>query len=129
MKQRGQSLVETALVLPILLLILVGSTDVFLGAADVAIAKHLSARAARGAALSTMPDGVTSCQARVDSLLTGEYFLLADWSYTVTNCPTDTKVGILRGSSVTVTITLVYHPSFLPGDPWNFVVVTTDYGR
>ena len=129
MKQRGQSLVEMALVLPILLLLLVGSADLFGALADVAIAKHMTSVAARGAALSTLPDGITSCQARVDSLMSGDYFFLADWSYTVTNCPSNPFEGIVQGSQTSVQIVLNYHPAFLPGDPWTFNVEAVDYGR
>lgn len=129
MRERGQSLVELALTLPILLLLLVGSTDIFMAGADVLIAKHLTARAARGAALSTLPDGVTSCQTRVDSLLSGEYFFMAESSYTMTNCPSDPLQGIVQGSLVTVTMQLTYHPTFLPGDPWIITITTNDYGR
>ena len=129
MRQKGQSLVELALTLPILLLVLVGATDIFSAAADLLIAKNLTARAARGAALSTVPDGVTSCQERVDSLMQGEFFLMAESSYIVTNCPADQYQGIVQGSEVVVELQLQYHPSFLPGDPWNIVIHTTDYGR
>lgn len=126
---KGQSLVEMALIMPILLLVLLGTTDVWLGVADGLIAKHLTARAARGAALSTVPDGVTSCQDRVASLLSGDYFINADWSYTVTNCPADPYQGITQGTPVEVSILLDYHPSFFSGDPWSIQLATTDYGR
>ena len=129
MKQKGQSLVELALVLPILLLILVGATDIFAAAADVLIAKHLTARAARGAALSTYPDGVTSCRERVDSLMQGEFYFMAESTYSMTNCPTDAQQGIAQGSEVSISLILSYHPNFLPGDPWMFNVITKDYGR
>lgn len=129
MKQRGQSLTETALVLPILLLVLIGSVDILTAGANVLIGKHLTARAARGAALSTVPDGVTSCAARVDSLMTGDFFLLAESTYQVSNCPTDPYQGITQGSAVSVTMALQFHPIFLPGDLWLFTIQTIDYGR
>jgi len=76
-----------------------------------------------------VPDGITSCQSRVASLMDGEYFMMADWAYSVTNCPSDPLVGIAQASPVTVTLDLSYHPVFLPGNPWSISLVTTDYGR
>ena len=127
--KRGQGLVEFALVLPILLLVLVASTDIFMVAANVLIGEHLSARAARGAALSSTPDGVTSCTTRVAGLLSGDYFIMADWDYSTTNCPSNPLSGIARGAPVSVLLTLYHHPTFLPGDPWIIELEAVDYGR
>ena len=128
-RQHGQSLTELALTLPIFLFVLLATTDVFAVAADHLIAKNLSSRAARGAALSTLPDGITSCQDRVSARLAGATFFLADWTYETTNCPYDPYVGIMQGTPVSVTINLLYHPMFLPGDPWALSIQTVDYSR
>lgn len=126
-KEGGQALTELALVLPVLLLVLVLSIDVLMLGANALIAKSLTARGARAAALSTVPDGVTSCQVRVADTIGSPQFFLANWSYSTVNCSADPTVGIAQGSEVEVTIDLTYYSSWL-GD-LALMVATSDYGR
>ena len=128
MRQKGQGLVEFALILPIAMVVILALLDIAFGLFNYTQAKHITARGARAAALSTMPDGVTSCTARVAPLMDGNNYLLSDSVWDVTNCPSDAMIGIAQGSPVTVTVTLSYSTVFLPG-PWAIVASTTDYGR
>lgn len=127
MKNKGQALVEMVLVLPVLLMIVILGIELLFFGSNAFIAKSITARGARAAALSTLPDGVTSCQARVVATVEPLEFFLSDATYTVTNCPADPRVGIAQGSQVRVEIDLTYHSLWL-GD-MQMTVGTDDYGR
>lgn len=113
-----------ALVLPIFLLVVLATVDIWPALADLIIAKNLSARGARAAAV-VMPN--EDCPLLVESAIGTPKLFMADFTYEISpNCvllPT-----IAQGEEVWVNIDLEYHPSFWPG-PWNFIIVTSDWGR
>lgn len=120
--QRGQALVESALALPILLLVLLATIDIWPAMADVIIAKNLSARAARAAAIALPPD---DCNALVTNAIGTPELLFADLTYTN---PCASGDYFAQGEPVTVTVSLDYHPGFW-GGTWELNLSTTDFGR
>ncbi len=124
--QKGQALVEAALILPVFLLLVLATMDLWPALADLIVAKNLSARGARAAAVSLPPD---DCPTLVDNAIgTNQALLLADLSY---DSPCYPGQYFAQGEPVTVTIDLTYHPVFslVWGDPVSLSVSTTDFGR
>lgn len=122
MKQRGQALTETALVLSVFLLIILATVDIWPAIADLLIAKNLSARGARAAAVSLPPD---DCPTLVANAIGTPDLFFADLTWTV---PCASGQVFAQGEAVTVTILLDYHPIFW-GGTWHLQVETTDFGR
>jgi len=109
-RSRGQSLVETTLVLPIIIMVLLFSIDPFLFAVNLALGKYYTFQAAREASIY-MADGTHTCQQMANRVVgAGPPFLMVDtggWSMTVTPCPNDTGWTTPTGQFVTATI--IFH--------------------
>ena len=121
-RQRGQALVETALVLSLFLLIILATIDIWPAMANLIIAKNLSARGARAAAISLPPD---DCPTLVTNAIGTPELFFTDLTYTM---PCVSGQTFAQGEPVTVTMMLDYHPMFW-GGTWNLQVETTDFGR
>ena len=122
-RQRGQALVEAALIIPLILLLILGTMDIFPAAANVLVAKNLSARGARAAAIALPPE---DCPTLVANAIGTPALLFADFTYT-TPCVSGQYVPQL--APVTVSVTLEYHPSFWGGTWIIGPISTTDFGR
>lgn len=121
-RQRGQALVESALVLSLFLVLILGTIDIWPALADLVVAKNLSARGARAAAISLPPD---DCPTLVTNAIGTPELLFADMSFSM---PCYSGQTFASGEPITVTVTLDYHPSFW-GGTWTLSVSTTDFGR
>jgi len=119
---KGQALVETALILPVFLLIILATIDIWPALADLIIAKNLSARGARAAAVSLPPD---DCPTLVTNAIGTPDLLFADLTYTM---PCSSGQSFAQGEPVTFALTLDYYPTFW-GGTWTLLVSTTDFGR
>ena len=122
-RQRGQALVEAALIIPLLLLIVLATIDIWPAMADFVIAKNLSARGARAAAIALPPE---DCPTLVANAIGTPELFFADWSY---DPPCVSGQYISQGAPVTVSITLEYHPGFWGGTWVIGPISTTDFGR
>lgn len=125
MKPRGQALVEMALALPVFLILILATMDVWPAIANSIIAKSLSARGARAAAVSLPPD---DCPLKVASAIGTPELLFSDLTYTA---PCVTGQTFAQGEAVSVTVVVEYHPvmELIWGDPVILTLETTDYGR
>ncbi len=124
--QKGQALTEAALILPVFLFLVLATMDVWPALANMIVAKNLSARGARAAAVSLPPD---DCPTLVDNAIgTNQALLFADLSY---DNPCYSGQYFAQGEPVTVTVTLDYHPvmGIIWGDPVVLSLSTTDFGR
>lgn len=121
-RQRGQAMTEAALVLSLFLVVILGTVDIWPALADLIIAKNLSARGARAAAIALPPD---DCPTLVANAIGTPDLLFADWNFTN---PCYSGQYFSQGEPVTVTVTLEYHPGFW-GGTWTLPISTTDFGR
>ena len=122
-RQRGQALVEAALIIPLLLLLILSTIDIWPAIADAIIAKNLSARGARAAAIALPPE---DCPTLVANAIGTPALLFADFTYTT---PCVSGQYISRLAPATVSVTLEYHPSFWGGTWVIGPISTTDFGR
>ncbi len=135
----GQASVETALmfifvIIGLLVLMLDGGPLIF----DWMMAKELSARGARAAAIYYPDTGGRTCLSDVEAALGEQTMPLATWTYSASvNCDDDPNTVLATGEDVTVTITVDYRIPFAInvggplGDPAHLVfsVSTTDQAR
>jgi Flp pilus assembly protein TadG len=136
----GQAAVETALmfifvIIGLLVLILDGGPLIL----DWMMAKELSARGARAAAIYTPDDTGRTCLSDVENALGAQTMPFAEWSFIASeNCDDSDTTVLAPGTDVTVTIVVDYRIPFAvnlgtrpPGEPArvNFGVSTTDQAR
>ncbi len=121
-KERGQAMVESALMLPVLLLILLATIDIWPALGNLVVAKNLSARGARAAAIALPPD---DCPTLVANAIGTPDLLFAEMSYTV---PCVSGQTFAQGEEIELVVHLDYHPGFW-GGTWSLDLSTTDYGR
>lgn len=124
--QRGQALTEAALILPVFLFLVLATMDLWPALADIIVAKQLSARGSRAAAISLPPEDCPTLVA--NAIGTNPALLFADLSY---DSPCYSGQYFAQGEPVTVTVTVEYHPvlSLVWGDPVTLTLSTTDFGR
>ncbi len=109
--------------LPLFLAIVALTIDIWPAMANFAIAKNLSARGARAAAIALPPE---DCPTLVANAIGTPELFFADWSYDLPCAPGQ---YVSQGAPVTVSITLEYHPSFWGGTWVIGPISTTDFGR
>jgi hypothetical protein len=128
MKVKGQALTEMALILPGLLMLFIVLSDLLPFAGNALIAMNETSQGARAAALSSRPDGITSCFVRVANVVETTSFYRSDVTWGATsNCSSDPTIGIAQGEQVGVTIDMMYHSLWF-GD-LQLTFSTEDYGR
>lgn len=127
-RTKGQSMVELGLILPIFIGIIVLTADIFFVASNSVVAKLLTSRGSRAAALSTMTYDI-SCLTRVtDAIGTPPLFLVDPWTWEVSpNCSSDPLVGISQSEAVAVTINFTVNTNFLGAI--DMEITSQDYGR
>lgn len=137
---RGQASVETALVL---IFVIIGLMVLLLDGGplilDWMMAKELSARGARAAAIYVPDDSDRNCLGDVEEALGAQTMPFAVWNFTTSdNCDDSPETVFAPGEAVTVTINVIYTIPFavdfglLPTgeDPQiRFSVSTTDQAR
>lgn len=137
-RQRGQGMVEFALILIVLIIIVAGMIDVAPLMANWFVAKSLSAKGARAAAVY-YPDGSRTCYNDVMNSLGSPIFIHASWSVEIdpdcTNSPASVNPS---GLPMYVTVSVNYEPLFWGGfgyppvdtaSSWPFQVSTVDQVR
>lgn len=130
--QRGQAMVEFALMFILFLVILLGPWDPVFFAANIAVSRQYAFMAAREAAVYKV-DNIHTCQQMAQRVVGSapDLFLPASWSLTVTPCPADiTNWTPPTGQPVTATFTFVQKTVFwnISGG-WTRSVSATDYFR
>lgn len=126
--QRGQGLVEFALVIVVLIGLTLGVIDFAPLFGDFYMAKQMSARGARAASIY-LPDGTRDCLSDAINAIGNPPLISADWNYAISaNCDGNPLSTHAPGENVTVTISVDYTTPFskksLP-----FSVATTDQAR
>lgn len=116
--RKGQALVETSLILPIFMLVILGVLDPFFFALDAAVAKSWSFLAAREASIHEAGGGVT-CAMRVSNAPMDTMIRAENVVMTVTPCPNDPTWVTPTGSQVTARITFDYPTLFWAGATWH----------
>lgn len=107
--QKGQGLVEFALVATMLMFMVVGMVVLGLVLLDLHVA-DVSANAAVHAAQIHVIDG-QSCYSEAMTSLGSPTFILAEHAtFTISNCSTDVNALGTRGSSITATWTFLVNP-------------------
>ncbi len=135
----GQSLVEFALVLVLIIGVIAGMVDVAPLVFNAFAAKQMSARGARAASVY-LPDGERTCIRDVLDAVGTPSLIKATWflEEVSPNCTADPLATIPTGQEVTVRVKVDYEPLFWGGfgfpvqDParvWTFVMGTTDQAR
>lgn len=129
--EKGQSLVEFGLTLPIFLLLILSTIDPFLFAVDLAISKYYSFYGAREASLFLV-DGTNSCKGTVESVINSlpPMFMVSNWTTNIVDegtldCTYDTDKNVPRGEQVTVTIQFDYQAIWWIGT-WSGEMSTTN---
>lgn len=105
--QKGQGLVEFALVITVLLLAALGIMDFVFRFANQELAQYYSFQAAREASIY-LNTGSYSCDSWVRSHIPQPILLLVDdgdWTLTLTGCPTDPSWSQNSGWPVSATVT------------------------
>jgi Flp pilus assembly protein TadG len=127
-KQRGQGMVEFAMVIVVFMVIVTGLIDLGPVLFDLYTAKQMSARGARAASIY-IPDGSRQCRTDVENAVGDPGLLMSTWSLSVSNnCSYDPYTAIAPGEAVLVTVDLTYVPMFWDAT-WDFQLSTVDQGR
>jgi hypothetical protein len=116
--QKGQGLVEFALVITLLILAALGGLDFAIRFANQELAQHYAFQAARQASIY-LNDGTHSCDTFVRNHMSDPILFLVDtgdWQLTLTNCPTDPSWSQISGSPVSATITWQQKTVWWPQD-------------
>jgi len=114
-RNNGQALVETALVLPILLILIIAVLDPFLFMVNNGIARLYASRYVHEASV-WMPGDVASCHQRWTIQMPADYGMVGavGISATVTPCSSDLNWTPTPGDIVTAKITFTYDPLWYP---------------
>jgi len=124
-KDKGQGLVEFALIAPVLVLILLLAIDPFFKAVNIALAKYYTFQAAREASIF-LADGNHSCDSWVRSHVSEPTLLMGTgWTLAISPCPTDSSWSQVSGSTVTATFNWEQSTVWWHG-PWTGQMVTRD---
>ena len=128
-ESKGQGLVEFALLLSLFGIVLLGMIDPAFALFDIAVAKTMSGRGARAAAIY-MPDGTRTCYGDVQNALGTPGLIMADWTETVTyNCNSNPLDTHAPGEDVMVEVEVTYRPMFWNKNNWVFNVQTWEQAR
>lgn len=133
-KEKGQGMVEFALVLPIMLFIATGIAALFY-LFGVAMTAHNAISEAGRAAQVWRPDGVSTCVGNVTAAverITPFFDLATDTITFSENCSTDPWARIPSGNLVELTIVINWEPIFYSTigkdewDPPTIIPITTE---
>jgi len=105
--EKGQGLVEFALVISLLVMLAVGGLDFAFKYSNMQAAQDYAHQAARQASIY-LNSGGYSCDSWVRSHMSQPVLLGVDpggWTLTLTGCPTDPSWSQVSGSPVTATLT------------------------
>lgn len=120
---RGQALVETSLVLPIFLMVVLAVLDPFFFSLNLAVGKAWTFLAAREASVHVAGGGVT-CAMRVSATPIDTMTRAESVTPTVTPCPNDPLWNPPTGSQVLAKLEFDYPTIFYFGTTWHGVVET-----
>ncbi|MCK5643876.1 MAG: pilus assembly protein [Gammaproteobacteria bacterium] len=127
-RQRGQSLVEFGMSLPIMLALVFAVFTTFMLAGNLLMAKQMSARGARAASVF-LADGSRTCLGDVANAIGDPGLPSASWTHSVTaNCDGNPFATFVSGEPVTVTIDVSFTPFWGQGS-WPLSLSTTDQAR
>lgn len=123
--EKGQALVETALVMILICFALLMALDPFILGLDTAMAKIYTYQAAREATVWMTGDSHT-CYARAHGVVDGDPMLpyTTNWSLSVYPCPNDYQWNVPSHEQVVARMEFDYVPIFFPGGPWHMEVET-----
>ena len=130
MRNRGQGLVEFALVIPLVLLMILAMVDIGPFVFDYFVAKDISAKAARAASIYR-PDGYRTCLSdAVNAAGTQPMLMRATWALSMSaECDANPLSTVPRRTPVTATVNVVYHPIWWGQGPWEVNAFTIDQAR
>ena len=130
MRQRGQGLIEFALVISLILLVILAMVDIGPFVFDYFMAKDISAKAARAASIYT-PDGYRTCLMDASRAAGSQPMLMrATWILTVSDeCDNNPLSTIPKRTPITATVSITYWPSFWGQGPWEVNASTIDQAR
>lgn len=124
-KEKGQGLVEFALIISLLVFLLLAGIDPFFKAVNISLAKYYTFQAAREASIF-LADGNHSCDAWVRAHMSDPTLLMGtSWTLTLSPCPTDPSWSQVSGSIVTATFNWEQRTLWWDG-PWTGQMVTRD---
>ncbi len=126
-KQKGQAIVETALVLPLFLLLILGALDPFLFGMNNAMAKVYTYQASREATIWIAGDTQTCYDRSHAILMDGEdpgLVQVSSWTFAIYPCPNDPYWTTPTGDMVLATFSFDYTPFFWPTADWHGSVST-----
>jgi hypothetical protein len=133
-KEKGQAMVETAVILSIVLLTILGLVDPVVRAVNVGMAFYYTFKAAREASIF-IADGTHTCDQMARNAAFGPagapILMMVDtsdptaWSLTISPCPNDPSWSPSSGVSVKATFTFVEKTIWWTG-PWNGSVSHSD---
>lgn len=135
-KQRGQALVETGLIMPVVLVAILMLTDLAFFGINQGLGWYYSFKAAREASIF-LQDGTKSCYQEARNAAFGglggapALFMVGmpgtSWEFTVEPCPDDSSWS--PSSNVPVTATLRWHQKAVWWGNWDGDVFATDVSQ
>jgi len=126
-KQKGQAIVETAIMLPIILVLILGAIDPFLFGMNNAMAKVYTYQGAHEATIWIAGDNQT-CYERSHAILSDGVdpglVQVSSWTFAIYPCPNDPYWTTPTGSEVLSTFEFDFTPFFWPTADWHGGVST-----
>ena len=130
MKQKGQGLVESALVMPLIMVILLALADIGPFIFDFFTAKWMSARAVRAASIYRPDPTFRTCLGDATEAAGDTFLIRASWDLTMTpNCDDSPLSTLAKREPIRADLHLEYWPIFWGEGPWEVTPYTIDQHR
>ena len=130
MKDKGQGLVEFALVIPIIMLVALAFADVGPFVFNFFTANLMSARAARAASIYAPDPTYRTCLGDATNAAGGALLIRASWDLTMSpNCDDNPLSTMARREPIRAEVHMAYWPVFWGEGPWEVTPFTVDQHR